>query len=478
MGKALLQEIAGWKLESKLEDNTRYFFHTDVVGQIESGAYSYIIGRKGTGKTAISEHLHRQKDPKKFCQKLTFKSFPFQNLYELPDSKFNPPNQYITLWKYVIYTTVAKLFIGNENINPAVREMLAKIYSHDSPQSLAQNISQWTSVNFEFKVLGTGLGAGIVRQELRDKATWHDRVEVLQQLLLQHIDDSSYLIVFDELDEDYRAVADEAATRQYAELLTGLFKAVQDIRSIFSDPTKRLLPVVFLRDDIYNTIQDPDKTKWADLSFELDWNEVAIKSLLEFRLSRANEPTGAAKPFNEAWHLAVEHGKVFFGHNGRNSKHGFDYITRSTLLRPRDYIRFLSLSAKEALLDNRNLISPKILLKVDKAFSNYLRSELEDEIQGALPQIKKILDLISHNRKPYFPISDFISAYNSAVARKELDAWNPEAVAKILFHFSVIGNMGRDGRGFVFRYQNREARLNLSESICVHRGLFKAFQII
>jgi hypothetical protein len=47
---ALLQEVAGWKLEAKLEPSARYFFHVDEVSKIENGRKAYVIGGKVQGK--------------------------------------------------------------------------------------------------------------------------------------------------------------------------------------------------------------------------------------------------------------------------------------------------------------------------------------------------------------------------------------------------------------------------------------------
>lgn len=114
MSIKLLEEIEDWKLEAKLENSQRYFYHTRVVARILKGQKLYIVGRKGTGKTAISEHLVNIKEPNLFAQKLTFKNFPFNKLYELQDSGFTKPNQYITLWKYVIYSTICKLMANRK----------------------------------------------------------------------------------------------------------------------------------------------------------------------------------------------------------------------------------------------------------------------------------------------------------------------------------------------------------------------------
>jgi cold shock CspA family protein len=71
--KSILEEVANWKLEAKLEDNRRYFYNTADVSLLNSGAKCFIIGRKGTGKTAIREHLTQLKAPRRFAEKLTFK---------------------------------------------------------------------------------------------------------------------------------------------------------------------------------------------------------------------------------------------------------------------------------------------------------------------------------------------------------------------------------------------------------------------
>ena len=74
----ILNEIANnWKLDAKLEDNERYFFHTNELDKIINGERCYVIGRKGTGKSALSEHLLSLEDYNIFSDKLNFKNFPF-----------------------------------------------------------------------------------------------------------------------------------------------------------------------------------------------------------------------------------------------------------------------------------------------------------------------------------------------------------------------------------------------------------------
>jgi hypothetical protein len=72
--KAVLSSIAdNWKLEAKLESKLNYFYHLQEVKSILSKSKYYVIGRKGSGKSSISEYIYGLKDYNTFTEKLSFK---------------------------------------------------------------------------------------------------------------------------------------------------------------------------------------------------------------------------------------------------------------------------------------------------------------------------------------------------------------------------------------------------------------------
>ena len=474
----VFEEIEDWKLEAKLEDTERYFYHTREISKIETGKYCYVIGRKGSGKTAISEYLHRKIDEKKFSKKLSFKNFPFADLYQFSNDSYTPPNQYITFWKYVIYSSIAQLMSKNENIDGDLRGKLSKIYPDDPLKSLPRTINQWTGGNFDLQVLGTGLKVSPTKTCSENITPWIQRVEVLEDIIGEYLDDSSYYIIFDELDEDYKDIIVVERYKKYTELLTSLFKAVQDIKSIF--PSKRfcIYPVIFLRNDIYDIISDPDKTKWRDLMVEIEWTNDSIQPLLAFRISRAHDPSGEIMSFHDAWNIIFSKDPVGYGNRQQKRTSMFNYITRSTHIRPRDYIRYFQACSSEVLSECKDRISPQMVVKADKAFSNFFRSELEDEIHGILPEIGEILNIISQLKKQTFRYEEFKEQYVKKIRHGVVESRDPEFVLKILFNFSVIGNQPSQLNVQVFRYLDNDARFITKEAICVHRGLFKALQIL
>lgn len=203
MNETIKRIAANWKLDARFEDN-RYFYNYNEVDQILNNNKCYVIGRKGAGKTAICEHILKTSGYDFFSEKLGFKNFPFNELYGLTNGKYTQPNQYITIWKYLIYSTVCRLMVGNEGIDGEVRGMLEKLYPKNDLKQLARRISEWTSAEFGATVLGTGGSVKVARQVSENAIPWIEKTDILEDIIINHCDKSKYYIVFDELDEDYR----------------------------------------------------------------------------------------------------------------------------------------------------------------------------------------------------------------------------------------------------------------------------------
>jgi hypothetical protein len=471
----LLNEVSEWKLEAKLEDSLRYFYQTDDVDAIEAGIRCYVIGRKGTGKTAIAEHLLKKSEPHRFGRKLSFKYFPFNDLYTRSNDRYTPPNQYITLWKYLIYCSIAEMMAGNENIESGVRLELERLYRRELHETLEKRVSRWTSRSFELKVIGSGVSVGLERGATPNEAPWIQRVAFLEDLILRHLDDARYFVIFDELDEDYKNLATEGAGDQYSALLTSLFKAVQDIKAVFRPPQHNILPVIFLRDDIYETVRDPDRTKWSDLLIELDWKRDKMQRLLRFRLSRALDPEGKILPFDEAWASFFVPEPILYSSNKQTST--FSFISNSTLSRPRDFVRYLRDCALGARLKGAPFVTPYLIKQANAGFSDYLRSEFEDELREILPDIHEILNALGAMQKMYFRGDDFSRVVRGNVDSGKMHHCDPGHVLEILFRFSILGSLSGSQKP-IFRYLDKGAMCNPKGVFCVHRGLCPSLHII
>jgi len=467
-----------WKLEAKLEDTEKYFYYSSEVDNIIKKDKCYVIGRKGSGKSAICEYLIKRKSHNIFSTKLSFKNFPFNELYHLDNQKYTPPNQYITLWKYLIYSNVCRLMVTNENIQGAVRDELSKLYPKNDIKSLARTISNWTSAEFGATVLGNGGSFKFSKEQNPNTIPWIDKVNILEDIISNYCDNSEYYIVFDELDEDYRMISNEKASEQYVFLVTSLFKAVQDIKSTLINSDKVIKPVVFLRDDIYSLVKDSDKNKWRDYKIEVEWNEKKLKDLLAFRITKDFDSGISTMPFKSAWEKVFFREKIGFGNKQEKQIESFDFIARSTHLRPRDFIQYIQGCAEESISKDIEFIRENTIKFVDRAFSNYLRDEIVDEVFPVLPEIEEYLQIFANIRKWNFNLQEFTNEYNKYLKAGTIKEKNIDYVLDTLYNFSVIGNQNKHRKElFYFKYMHTNMTFNRTENIVIHRGLFKALQL-
>lgn len=462
-----------WKLEAKQEDE-KYFYFVDETEAILSGRKNMVIGRKGEGKTAIAQFICGQKASNIFTEKMTFKNFPFNILYSLADNHFTKPNQYMSIWKYLIYTSICKQMISNNKIDGAIVDQLIKLFpAEDKNQRLAKLIEKYTVKEFGFQILSSGMNIG--GEKTKADLTWIDVIEILEDTILEYIDDSKYYIVFDELDEDYKNFGSEREKSDYFDLVTGLFKAVQDVRSLFEEKNLNIYPVVFLRTDIYNLITYSDKNKWSDSIIKIVWTPERLKRLIQHRLNILFNTS--SQSFDECWRRLFGTGEVGYGSRKMKRMGSFDYILRSTQNRPRDFIKYFQECASQALNTHSLLIRPNLIINADNEFSEYMKNEIIDEMYAVLPEYEDIFAILSLIRKQTFNPNEFVEKYNQMVEEKRIPERGAEKVLKLLFEFSVIGNDPAIKHQAIFKYEKDSARFNFKENIIVHRGLYKALQI-
>lgn len=180
-----LQSISRWKLEAADEDSSRYFFKLPDIDDVESGELCYVLGRKGAGKTAIAEHLRDKVGYNVFVRSLSFKNFPFNDLYKLDDKSYTSPSQYTTIWKFVIYSSICEMMAQNANIDSQVSGDLSKHFTLDVERALSQSIRMLSEGGGGFTLFGSGANANLKSVDVPNNATWQERSRILERLIEQ-----------------------------------------------------------------------------------------------------------------------------------------------------------------------------------------------------------------------------------------------------------------------------------------------------
>jgi hypothetical protein len=456
----LLHHISQWKLDARNEDMTKLYYQTAQFDAVQTGKSFIVVGRKGSGKTALGEHLISTSGSRNSL-KLSLKDFPLKQFAEFKDSRFFDASQYVPIWRYTILSSICWLMSRDPNLDYGTRRELGQYFKGDLRAGLGRLLQEWTSSEFGISVLG--LGGNIKRHpnELRE-LSWQEAANSLETYIGARIKNSKYVLVFDELDEHYPVHSTEHGG-EASRILAGLVKACYGIRS--SQISRYVSNVVLVRDDIYDAIQDPDKNKWTDFESYLRWTVGQLYQLIAHRMSVISGTEADPRDPD-----------TLFAHIIRKSRFRpgaiispFEAVIEQTLQRPRDVVKFLQLAGDEATQRQLERIESGSYYQAETRYSAYLRQEIKDEIFQVFSGLDEIVEIFSKHNSSQISFEDFIKE----IARVEKCAKDPNAALKLLLYFSVVGVVMELNARPIFRYTDQNVKAAKGFQILLHFGLWR-----
>lgn len=447
-----------------------YFVETPEYNKVLSGKLRIITGRKGAGKTAILSKIKSDSDGEYnvFVKELSLKDFPLQDLRQLKDNSQKEKHQFVPIWTFLILVDLISKIIFDESVKPeGIKIELLKFLKenfneHFNRTSFVDTISVLKKNQSKIS-LPTKLLSFEDATEFQTSHSTQLHYQKATTALLEHLEyiqsDCTYYFLFDELDEGYK-VQDEYLNL----LITSLLRATTKLVNHFKNERFKFRPVIALRKDIYENLEDNDQNKYDDYILRLSWNKLSLKNLVNQRIyASLNEKPN---PTLDPWRWIV-HDQFSTAYKKNNSV--WDYIYYRTLERPRDIIKYLKYS--EA---SNTLLTIDDIRHNEGEYSNWLYQEFRDEIHSFIPVWKECFTCISRAEKGLVEKSSLIKELeNDLTVKSYLDKnnLNTEKILEILFDFSVIGYK-RDDR-IIFKYQNPNAPYKHTEFIKVHSGLYE-----
>ena len=455
-----------------------YFVEIPEYEHIKSGKYRYIIGRKGSGKTAICERIKidTDPDPLSFSSTLTLRNFPLNYVRELRDKSFRDKAQFVPVWSFLIIVELCKLILKDNGAQPSAiidelnkflttNSLINSIGFVDTIQTLKKNQAKvkvapgWLSLE----------GAHEQSKTTTIPIHFHQITSVLLDKLSSANSESSFYLFMDELDEGYRA--GDSGLRL---ILLALLRATEDIAIHFQYKQLNVFPIVALRSDIFDRLEDNDLNKLDDYTVRIKWRSMEIpvyslRSIPNARIVNSLPKLGNIDPWSAV--VLDDDNKL-----PNKVKSAWSYIANSTFERPRDIVKFMKFCKKQK---NNGRLSFPIIAKAELSYSSWFYNELRDEIHSHLPIWKDSLNCITKIGKGFFTTPDFIDTLkkDTRVSRwlKDNDK-EPEEIAEVLFDFGVIGN--HDGKRWLFKYKDDDLSWNPNMKIIVHFGFRKKLRLL
>ena len=453
-----------------------YFLTTDAVSDIESGRILLVLGRKGSGKTALVRHFTETK-PNIHGSPLSLRSYPWNAHAELVDKGASPTEAYVASWRLLIAIRLASMVVelGDAKYTDTLeglRKFLLENFGNLKPETksiLSRSRLKVVGLTVGPQIAGVSLGSISFGDPAKKQVLGLELDSLANSLLtdvstvIAELRVEKLFLHFDELDQGLD-VLDDVKRR----MLVGLILAARDIkRSI--NVRANISPIVYLRTDIWEQVSFSDKNKITRGStVRLTWNDINLKELIESRLQSKLGP-------DVCW------SDIEDGNRMRGSQAKLQHMLARTLLRPRDVIQFLN----EALIIARTRKDePLIFVNEDfnacrERYSEYLKDELSDEIGPHWPEWTDGLRACSKTETITFQKDDFLRNYKKIKSSE--NRLNGEEALEQLYRFSIVGYLkpsGGGGSSWSFRYADENAGWDSTATrLKVHVGLKEHAQL-
>lgn len=452
-----------------------YFVETSAVKEIADGDKFLVLGRKGSGKTALFRYFNEKKQDNIVSIALNLRGYPWAMHAKRADSDVDESERYEASWKYLIVLEFARLvaqnLTGASKWTDEAKNLLeffklnygginVNLGDFLRPPKLALS-----KASFEPQLLGAKLGAITLERGTHEGGLARE-LNLLTDLILKNATYLSkregidkVLIHFDELDQGMTKF--DFARQQ---MLTGLVLASRAVNREAASDSVQLKSVIYLRTDLWNQINFSDKNKITNTAtLDISWSEDSLLRVINSRV-RSFE--------NFDWDDLHDSALM----RGRQKK--FSYIVARTFLRPRDVISFLNIllsKTKERLnsTGGPTLFTNKDIVDSRREYSTYLRLELQDEIAPHWNEWEDALKAISKIGLLSFARSSFEREYPNF--KSVSNTRNFDHALEVLYEYSVLGAYrasGYGGKKWVFRYSEPgEAWDSSGSTFKVHLGL-------
>ncbi|WP_270834673.1 P-loop ATPase, Sll1717 family [Faecalibacterium prausnitzii] len=480
MGSTLLRfSDIDWGEDEAKNDYSleRYFVEFPGFNNVLTGKKRFIVGRKGTGKTAILQKIRLQdaKNPTIFSVDIALRDFPLNDFRSLGDRSLQDKSKYVAAWKFILLTELAGMIIKDESIErtpytDALRDFMNRNFPNgisvtNTIERLRKNENK---IALAVSILSGNLSSSQSEQEVA-QVHYNKAVKTLEEILKGIVSDSTYYELIDELDEGYNSDSSNLNS-----VILALLRASDEVYHSFKSSGIRFIPITALRSDIFDNLEDNDLNKLDDYVLRLNWttdenSAWSLKQIAERRIAATLEKSTTSQNSGDYWSLVAD--------NASTEKGLWQYLCILTFSRPRDIIKILKYCSEEVSSQRLTLTDVQ---RAEERYSDWFYREFRDEVQSFMPCWKGALNCISEIARGKEKVAILIERLKG---NNEVSKWcsdngkEPLDVIKILFNYSVIGCINESGR-WIFKYKDDYFEYMASYPYyCVHYGFCRKLRI-
>ncbi|WP_425891770.1 P-loop ATPase, Sll1717 family [Aeromonas veronii] len=490
----ILNWIKVGEVAAESDDNLHlYFYDTGVSREIISSNNKFLmLGRKGAGKTAVYQHLINPANNSflhnDIVVPLSVNSYSWNAHALLANREKAAGFEQKDSWRFVLavesINTYVKYLKKNDlpiskNLSKA-ENLLEKLFSSPTPSwfdILGEKLYKLSKVQLPTLDASSddGLNVDVGSVSFEDiskderliyslKKNIDGLTLYLERTLKEELKDIRIFLLFDRLDEGWV----ESSHNSCQEIISGLIHASDYFTREFSG---KIRPVVFLREDIFLSLNINDKNKLLeDFGKTLSWTQDTLEKMLlkriNFYAKISDSPT-------------VENIDLIFDRvEMRSRNRPKNYIISRTFYRPRDLIcfmkRIIEMMREESQDDDEitdlDTLRAEDVYSAEPGYSEWLLSELRDEWMVQKPELFEHISIIQNIGYSIFSKESFLE--KACASAKNMSSYEAREMLKFMFNSSVIGFKKADNK-WRFKCNRPSQGFQDEDTYKIHPGLIR-----
>lgn len=488
----MVTDVKNWLPEFQVAAETdeelgKYFFTVPEVNQLVDSRSWLVLGRKGTGKTAIYKHLETadRKNLKGYSViSLNFKDYPWpiHKLYK--ETLSGELSAYQKSWKYLFFVKALSKLIDQQEKDGRklngdlkwAKKYIEKIYGKPTPSILEVLMSKIARLD-KIKAPGADLGeismdgGELSFEKISEDKDLQTKLRSNAFTLLNYFENIfkanavgyKFMIILDQLDENWLS----GEIEEYSKVLINLLNVCRNI-STDESVNKFFKIVPFMRSDIYHSLRFNDKNKlFQDSAIVISWNNESLDSMFYQRVKKY-------APTEFTLNDTKKSGVLFEVDFVRQGTPPFHFITRRSFFRPRDVIVYFNKIGDIHRENKTGLYTSKELYDAAVEASTSVYNEIIDEWSNQFPEIEKLLGVLQSISVETFNHSDFVTKYRQGFSNATDIDINKHL--NFLFDNSIIGQK-KQGR-WEYICSSPNLKMNIDKGYRTHQALKYRLQLI
>ncbi|QJP74168.1 ATP-binding protein [Burkholderia glumae] len=416
---------------------------------IETDERTVVVGRRGTGKSALYLQLQKYWESDKKIVVLCFSPedtevIGFRSLLKPFSSSFNLARASTRLlWRYAMLMEIAAYIRGNYKLSHLV----------ENDNILHDHLQRWNGVKGSLltkcrHIAKTFLSSESPEEAVGDLPANLDLSHVESKVLsLTALSDRRFVILMDRLDEGYEP--DEIGIG----IITGLVYASIELNK----RAEKIRPIIFLRDNIYRAVakEDPDYSRnveGQEIRLHWDWAQLLVLAASRMRVCFELDQ----EKDQRIWDRCTA--------GNLQGRDGFKQCLQFTLYRPRDLLSLLNEAFYCASRDNRATAIFSDLEFAAKSISVARLEDLWKEYQKVFPSIQAMSNAFADG-EPEFDVHAAISLLSSVIERigenesqlvlRDVRLLEPSGILQGLYSVGFLGMHEATTGAFTFCHDGR-----------------------